>query len=209
MSVYANTLNAYAARIKAQRKAAEREAQAQARAKSAEQKLADKMRIEAERLLKQRQQQEALTPTLGVEMLLDKVIRQIKNDYNEILLTGERVKIKQDLAKLAELFFYQGAIPGNVAHVVVDATKYSNAAFAAIMGVMIHLEMVQEEGACSIVECSKNMRQIVCFRNNRKASITFVNSNTSSIERAKQDFVKNSMLRSTGVFYTYDEMETV
>jgi hypothetical protein len=58
MSVLANTLNAYAGKIKAQRKAAEREAQLAARRKSAEQRLADKMRIEADRLLKQQHQRD-------------------------------------------------------------------------------------------------------------------------------------------------------
>lgn len=205
MSVYANTLNAYAGKLKAQRKAAEREAQALARAKSAEQKLADKQRIEAERLLKQQQHLEAITPTSGVEFIIDKVIRQIKNDYNEILLAGERVKITQDTAKLAELFFYQGSVPGRVAHVVVDATKYSNAAFAAILGVLIHLEMVQEEGAASVVECGTNMRQIVCFRSNNKVSVTFVNTHTCSIEKAKQDFIENNTKRNKGVYFNYDE----
>jgi len=208
MSVYANTLNAYAGKIKAQRKAAERLAQAQARAKSAEQKLADKLRIEAERLLKQQQQQEVITPTSGVEFILDKTIRQIKTDYNEILLAGERVKITQDLAKLAELFYYQGDIPGRVAHVVVDATKYSNAAFAAIMGVLIHLEMVQEQGAMSVLDCGTNMRKIVCFRSKNKVSVTFVNTHTCSVEKAKQDFIENNTKRNKGVYYSYDELET-
>jgi hypothetical protein len=106
------------------------------------------------------------------------------------------------------LFYYQGAIPGRVAHVVVDATKYSNAAFAAIMGVLIHLEMIQEQGATRVVECGTNLRQIVCFRSNDKVSVTFVNSSTCSIEVAKQDFIKNNTLRNKGVYVNYNELET-
>ena len=193
MSVLANTLNAYAGKIKAQRKAAERLAHAQARAKSVEQQLADKMRIELERIQKQQQEKSKLTPTFGVEFFLDKVIRQMKNDHNEILLSGERARITQDLTKLAELFYYPGVIPGRVAHKCVDTTTYSTAAFAAMLGVLIQLKMVQEDGALEIVE--NRMRLIVCLRANGKCLITCINSEEytvdQAIEEAKKQFLQD------------------
>ena len=193
MSVLANTLNAYAARIKAQRKAAEREAQAQARAKSLEQRLADQMRIEAERIQKQRQAESKLTPTFGVECCLDQTIRYMKNEHNEILLAGERVRITQDLTKLAELYYYPGVIPGRVAHKCVDTTTYSKAAFVAIMSVLVRLHMFDEADAVDVIE--NNMRVIVCFRNKTKCSINCINPEEYTIEQAvevaKEEFLQH------------------
>jgi hypothetical protein len=187
MSVLANTLNAYAGKIKAQRKAAERVAQAQARAKSAEQRLADKMRVEAERLQKQAEANAVITPTQGVEFVVDSVIRKIKNEYNEVLLSGERAKITRDLSKLTELYYYKGTIPGRIAHVVVDAKTYSKAAMATMIGSMLTLDMMQREGADDIV--LGTARTIVCLRNNVKVSISFYDPLTTSIEEAKEDFL--------------------
>ena len=111
---------------------------------------------------------------------------------NEILLSGERVKITQDLAKLAELFYYPGVIPGRVAHKVVDATTYSNAAFVIMMGVLVRLEMFNEVNAVDVVK--DNMRVIVCFRNKTKCSLNCINPEQytvdQAVEEAKEDFLQ-------------------
>ena len=96
MSVYANTLNAYAAKLKAQRKAAERDAQLAARRKSADQRLADKIRIEQAKAERQAEYNEKnkITATKVSCEILNQVTRSIKE------LTGSGFLLENELWSL-------------------------------------------------------------------------------------------------------------
>lgn len=187
MSVYANTLNAYAGKLKAQRKAAERIAQAQARAKSSEQRQADKQRVEAERLQKQAEANALATPTDAVEVYLDLVLRKFKNDFNEVLVNGERARITQDLNTITELFYYQGHIPGNVAYKLIDATDYSKTAFTVLVSVLSTMKIVQSDGAFQVV--AANLRRVMVMKNNNKmCAVSFLDIH-QTVEEVKARFL--------------------
>ncbi len=190
MSVYANTLNAYAAKLKAQRKAAEREAELLARSKSAEQRNADKMRIEqakAEKIVAESKQKYSATNISNI--CLDKITRTFREDFNVGFASGERVKVANDLKKICELFYYEGE--GRM-YLKVDASRYTKTAFNIMVSVLVNMKVMTREQASE--GARKNLRQIVVLRENEKASVALSPINTS-IESIKEIIAENEHLR--------------
>jgi hypothetical protein len=198
MSVLANTLNAYAGKIKAQRKAAERLAQAQARAKSQEQRQADKARIEAERLLKQAEANALASPTELVDAYIDVVLRKYKNEFGEVLVNGERAQITQDLCKIAELYYYQGNIPGKVAHKLIDTTSYSKTAFIVLASTLSIMKIAGNGHVMSDV-VNQNMRRIMIMKDNDGyAALSFLDM-SHTVDEVKSRFISDVNAGKTGV----------
>ena len=187
MSVLANTLNAYAAKLKAQRKAAEREAQAQARAKSVEQRLADKMRIDAERLQKIKREHTTPATEFMSDFYLDLVVRRFKNDLSLALHTGERAQITRDLRTIVDLYFYTGTIPGTKAYKVIDTGSYSETAFEIMVSVIANMRMAKADDLCDVIK--SKFRKIVLFKTNAASVLTFTPSHIS-LDDIKIEFDK-------------------
>jgi len=189
MSVYANTLNAYAAKLKAQRKAAERDAQLAARRKSADQRLADKIRIEQARAEKEALKEKPTSATDVTNLLLDVVTRQYKMRTGYGFATGERAKVSKDLQKISELFFYEGS---GKYHLKVDASRYSKAAYEIIVNTMINMRLIPVDIGNDGIRL--NLRQIVVIRNGNTADVALVPLKTS-IDEIKAYVAENEHLR--------------
>jgi hypothetical protein len=209
MTVLANTLNAYAAKLKAQRKAAEREAQAQARAKSAEQKLADKMRIEAAKLEKEQQQNKRLFSTTRlVDIYLDKVTKKFKTQRGLEFNSGERAQVRKDLLALVELYYYTGPVPGGKAYKVIDASKYSITAFEILISVIGNLDMAKEHNLRDVIKY--NFRRIVVFKSNNGSTVTFTPVDiTLDQVKAQYDKLNTAENHTVGVatYISHNELE--
>jgi len=190
MSVYANTLNAYAAKLKAQRKAAEREAQLALRRKSQEQRIADKLRFEQAKAQKLQQEQEKKYSTFSViDAVLDRTIHTFKEDYNVVLLAGERGKLHKDLNKLAGLFYYEG--DGRM-YIKVDASGYSKDAYSVMLTVLATMKVISEDAGFGAI--NENRRMIVVFKEDQKMSVAISQVNTP-LDEIREFIAQNEHLR--------------
>lgn len=171
MSVYANTLNAYAARLKAQRKAAEREAELAARRKSAEEKNADKMRIEQARAERQAQYNEKnkITATKISCEILNQVTRSVKELTGSGFSTGERSMVTADLTKISELFFYKGQ---GKYHLKVNVSSYSTPAYMIMINTLAMMRIITPIMAVEAID-NPIHKQIVVLRDGNKVDVFF------------------------------------
>lgn len=169
MSVYANTLNAYAAKLKAQRKAQEREAELLARKKSAEQRNADKMRIaqaKAEREALDNEKNKVTATKVSCE-ILNQVTRSIKELTGSGFSTGERVRVTADLKKISELFFYEGR---GKYHLKVNVSAYSTPAYMIIINTLAMMRIITPIMAVEAIDAN-NLKQIVVLRDGAKVDV--------------------------------------
>ena len=173
MSVLANTLNAYAARLKAQRRAQEREALKAARVKSQAQREAERAQRQAIRAQREQQQPKNIAVS-GMNFYLDRVARRFKIDYNEQFRTGERAQVTRDLEQLCKLFFYTGPIPGNKIYKVIDTQHYSKTAYNILVSVLANAGMVDATHARNVV--NYGFRKIVLITTTKGSTLTFAAS---------------------------------
>jgi multidrug efflux pump subunit AcrA (membrane-fusion protein) len=159
MSVLANTLNAYAGRLKAQRRAQERDAIRAARAKSQAQREAEQAQRQAIRA--QKNAPKPVNKKAIVAFYLDGVVREMKRVYGYEMATGERARVSQDLMKITELFWYDGSLACS-AYKKFDLTGYSTTAFEVIISALTTMKVVSPEGAHTAL--TKNQRCLVIHR---------------------------------------------
>ena len=143
MSVLANTLNAYAARLRAQRRAQERDAIRAARTKSPAQREAEQAQRQAIRA--QKNAPKPVNKKAIVAFYLDGVVREMKRVYGYEMATGERARASKDLLKIAELFWYDGSLACS-AYKKFDLTGYSTTAFEVIISVLTTMKVVSPAG---------------------------------------------------------------
>ena len=181
MSVYANTLNAYAGKLKAQLKAQKREAELAARRKSAEENLADKMRIEQARAEKIEEENKKKFNAVNLSnIVLDNVARIFRTRHNQYFAAGERAKVASDLKKISQLFFYSGS--GKM-YLKVDASQYTETAFNIMVSAMVNMTLLDEEqGRNPKINI---LRQITIIRDNEDIAVTLSPINTS-VESLKE-----------------------
>lgn len=189
MSVLANTLNAYAARLRAQRRAQEREAIQAARVKSQAQREAERAQRQAIRA--QREQQQKTTPSELAAFILDSVVSEFKRRYGQEFASGERGRAVQDIKRISELYFYRGPITTNT-YKVYDFTNYSKAAFAMITSVLANLKIIDRDIArqAQIYNC----RTLVVYKTPTMSSCG-LSGPGMSIDELKAG-VKNEIARS-------------
>ena len=183
MSVYANTLNAYAARLKAQRRAAEREAIKKARAKSDQQR-------EAERALRVsiRAQQTRPDPTLkqAIDFWVSGVSRKFKSDYQMELATGERAKITSLIAKMMDVYCYDGEITASF-YKTFDLSVLSTTAYEMVVSVLANMDLIKAHNGHQAIR--NNFRRITIYKTRDGVSLALdqstrpVSEITDSIRR--------------------------
>ena len=154
MTVYANTLNAYAARLKAQRRAAQRQAEIAANRKSADQRAADKAQREADKKLRQASLLDKFTPSMMAIDYLDKVSREFKTRFNLEFLDGERARATKDIKDIAELYFYTESHSTNL-YKAFDLSNYSMPAFNIIVSVLANMRLIDEADGLTIQKSKK------------------------------------------------------
>jgi multidrug efflux pump subunit AcrA (membrane-fusion protein) len=159
MSVLANTLNAYAARLKAQRRAQEREAIQASRVKSQAQRAAEQAQRQAIRA--QREQQQKTTASELAADILDRVVSEFKRRYGQEFATGERGRAVQDIKRISELYFYRGPITTNT-YKVYDFSCYSKPAFCMITSVLANLKIIDQ--SIALQAQIYNCRQLVVYK---------------------------------------------
>lgn len=189
MSVLANTLNAYAARLKAQRRAQEREALTAARAKSQAQRQAEQAQRQAVREL--REQQQKTTPSELAAFILDGVVSEFKRRYGQEFGSGERGRAVRDIKRISELYFYRGTITTNT-YKVYDFTGYSKAAFGMITSVLANLKIIDH--AIALQAQAHNCRTLVVYKTPTMSSCGLGGPDLS-IDEIKAG-IKNEIARS-------------
>jgi len=192
MSVYANTLNAYAAKLKAQRKAAERQAELEARRKSADQRLADKIRIEQARAERQAEYNEKnkFTATKVSCEILNQVTRSIKELTGSGFSTGERTMVTADLTKISELFFYEGR---GKYQLKVNVSAYSTPAYMILVNTLVVMRIITPVMAVEAID-TNNLKQIVVLRDGVKVDVFFTRVG-ESLDTYKAYVAENEHLR--------------
>ena len=190
MSTYANTLTAYSARLKAQRRAAEREAQAAARAKTAEQKAQDRARIATQRAIRKAQATDLPSNKRVVEKLLNNGLAAAKDlGIAYAFRSGERAQITQDLVTILDLYLYEGHIAGFMAYKIIDTTCYSRDAFALLIGTLGNLNMIKGGIArCSMI-INENFRKIAVARYHDGSVNIILAQSQDTAEQLKKDLV--------------------
>jgi hypothetical protein len=144
MSVLANTLNAYAARLKAQRRAQERDAIRAARTKSQAQREAEQAQREAIRAQKNVKPQQ--TNKQAVAFYLDNVVREMKRLYGYEMATGERARATRDILSIVDVYHYSGILTCSV-YKKIDLSGYSTTGFEIIMSVLASMKILSADGA--------------------------------------------------------------
>ena len=182
MSVLANTLNAYAAKIKAQRKAAEREAQLALRRKSEEQRQADKLRFEQAKAQKlQKEYNKKYDTDRLTEQVLDRIIIRFKEEHNLLLLAGERAKITKDLKKITKLFFYVG--PGRM-YLKVNAYGYSKTAYEIMISTLATIKLFGEDLGIEAIKEDRKMIVIIKENDNLSVCIAYADTELDDLRDA-------------------------